>query len=834
MSREEIIQIITENIYPNGNNEITANVLNPVLGTMVNQINDITGDLEELNTSDTSNLVNAINSVISDFEGSDSNSVKLHTGTENPNSIPPLDYTTADFYIQQDEIGNPLQLWQYNGLTWVSSNRQPDDFLTEGTITADGNEITVSTGFSWRISDTLYSNDLAQEFEIQSAGTGNSRIDIIVTNGNEFQLIEGNVSEGEGTAVQPLIPIGSLVLTTITIYEDNVQDITPPVVGTQFITKISRRDFKVYDTGSDVVLNFNIQYGYVGYLFLDNILSVDRVEGFAGTGEAYPILGDLYYFVNQKPDETPLTLNNGFFINLGSIDLTVPFGSVAVYRYENDGMRFVSLSDNLNGFIKLSGTDEGSPITGDLEFQNFKNINWIDDSGFINKLSFEDNVLQINRFDSENNLLSSIALNDFKGILGSEEFDKQGDRKAFAQLSDIIDSQQTLQEVTESGATTNIPIISTVPGAEGFAFSAITGAGKIRATYGVFGELNSNVLLSTTNGRVFEDVTAGWSSNSKITYSNSAPTTFTEKDLTTKEFQDVALALKANLAGGNTFTGGNQTVNGKIFIIDNSIGDVPTLGTDWGKLKLANELGAYGAMGGVRGNGNTVFQGQRMDGGTSIYDIEFQPLGGSVIFGASIFLGKFTTVTEPAYQNGSVFFNTSKNRPVFGGNGVKEVVQATGDTGWAVYTDTVYTSGSPFTVNTGATDTLPNNAGTIINNQIPTGVTSFYNPATLKITPQNDGDYYVSTIRFKAQTTAPTSGYMDFGIDIGGALGVQFRETKVFAKGAGIEHSFSIVVPMFTAVTFIANGGLVKITAGNGNITIYDITYQIDRTHKAK
>ncbi len=155
-------------------------------------------------------------------------------------------------------------------------------------------------------------------------------------------------------------------------------------------------------------------------------------------------------------------------------------------------------------------------------------------------------------------------------------------------------------------------------------------------------------------------------------------------------------------------------------------------------------------------------------------------------------------------------------------------------TGWAVYNDTAYTSGSPFLINSGVTSTLPNNAGTSITTQLPLGVTSLYNSGTSKITPQLDGDYYVTTIRFKAITTAPSAGYVDFGIDIGGALGVQFKETKIFAKGAGIEHQFAFVVPMYSAATFIANGGLVKLTAGSGNMSVYDISFHIDRVYKAK
>jgi len=155
-------------------------------------------------------------------------------------------------------------------------------------------------------------------------------------------------------------------------------------------------------------------------------------------------------------------------------------------------------------------------------------------------------------------------------------------------------------------------------------------------------------------------------------------------------------------------------------------------------------------------------------------------------------------------------------------------------TGWASYKDTVYTLASPFTILDTTTEPIPNNAGTVLNSQLPNGITSFYNSATGKITPENDGDYYVTTIRLKAQTTAVMGGHLDFGIDIGGALGIIFKETVIFAKGANIEHNFAFVCPGYTAATFVANGGIPKLTAlGGGNVKVYDIEYQIDRTHEA-
>jgi hypothetical protein len=50
-----------------------------------------------------------------------------------------------------------------------------------------------------------------------------------------------------------------------------------------------------------------------------------------------------------------------------------------------------------------------------------------------------------------------------------------------------------------------------------------------------------------------------------------------------------------------------------------------------------------------------------------------------------------------------------------------------GMTGWGVYNDTTYTTGSPFTVTAGAPkQALPNNAGSKIETQLPTDVATFY------------------------------------------------------------------------------------------------------------
>lgn len=154
-------------------------------------------------------------------------------------------------------------------------------------------------------------------------------------------------------------------------------------------------------------------------------------------------------------------------------------------------------------------------------------------------------------------------------------------------------------------------------------------------------------------------------------------------------------------------------------------------------------------------------------------------------------------------------------------------------TGFAQYTDNSHTSGSPQVVNSGATATITNNAATTIAGQLPIGVTSFYNSGTSKITPQNDGDSYLINVRFTAVSSSNT-GLADVGIDIGGAMNIIAQETISLRKGAGQAQKINIIFDVFSGSTFLANGGLIKLSSIDGNTSIYDISYKVTRTHKAK
>jgi len=117
---DAVIQINTY-IIANANNEITANVLNPVLKVILDFANSSIGNLGLLTTSDTDTIVEAINSLKTDFNNLNNSGVQLLTGYDNPNVTPPATYNYADFYMELDVTDDsPIQLWQWNGTEWTT------------------------------------------------------------------------------------------------------------------------------------------------------------------------------------------------------------------------------------------------------------------------------------------------------------------------------------------------------------------------------------------------------------------------------------------------------------------------------------------------------------------------------------------------------------------------------------------------------------------------------------------------------------------------------------------------------------------------------------------
>lgn len=121
MSYQTALEEIQQWIVANGNQEITADVLRPVLEEMLQACKDTTGELSDLSTADQSNLVAAINEIKSTLDSLNTTTagVQIYYGTDDPTITPPTTFKSADFYLERTVDNDPIQLWQYNGFEWV-------------------------------------------------------------------------------------------------------------------------------------------------------------------------------------------------------------------------------------------------------------------------------------------------------------------------------------------------------------------------------------------------------------------------------------------------------------------------------------------------------------------------------------------------------------------------------------------------------------------------------------------------------------------------------------------------------------------------------------------
>lgn len=170
------------------------------------------------------------------------------------------------------------------------------------------------------------------------------------------------------------------------------------------------------------------------------------------------------------------------------------------------------------------------------------------------------------------------------------------------------------------------------------------------------------------------------------------------------------------------------------------------------------------------------------------------------------------------------------------GSSVRGKLNATIDlinqqSGWASYVDTQYpNSGTAFTVSANTATALPNNAGTVVDSQKPSDITTFYDGTVIT---GRDGDSLDAMLYFKAYPSHNNQS-LDIWIDIGGTVGELYRQTFAFPKGANTEKGILYALPSgYTGATWQANGGTVYVES-DFSFDAYDITYNFDRSHKAR
>lgn len=148
-----VIGQINTYIVANGNNEITANVLNPILVLLADFANNNIGDLSTLTTDEKNSVVEAINSLKQNFDDLVNNGVQLYTGIDNPNTTPPPTYKYADFYMQVDIDSLPVKLWQWNGFVWTDASQEPQTESDNVNNNSDVPGISVTEALNYLLSN---------------------------------------------------------------------------------------------------------------------------------------------------------------------------------------------------------------------------------------------------------------------------------------------------------------------------------------------------------------------------------------------------------------------------------------------------------------------------------------------------------------------------------------------------------------------------------------------------------------------------------------------------------------------------------------------------------
>lgn len=112
---QDAIDEITAYIIANGSEDITADVLRPLLVGLGNAVNNTIGNPANLNTFSPI-VVNAINEVRA--LALNAGGPKRFEGSADPNIIPPLGYDIYDYYARYSGV-TLLNSYQYNGYNWI-------------------------------------------------------------------------------------------------------------------------------------------------------------------------------------------------------------------------------------------------------------------------------------------------------------------------------------------------------------------------------------------------------------------------------------------------------------------------------------------------------------------------------------------------------------------------------------------------------------------------------------------------------------------------------------------------------------------------------------------
>lgn len=205
-------------------------------------------------------------------------------------------------------------------------------------------------------------------------------------------------------------------------------------------------------------MNKNFSFTWIVDQIKQLWLAIKRVEnsGGSGTGGATNVItedSDTVAFTGNGTAGNPLSAES---VGGGTSDSTLEQARQNGNVLEGD-VEFVLDKDP----VKIHNTTSGGERGIDFRDDGYLDV-YIDDKNTMVSIGTNSIILQSESEDgntaisinnSEGSISASTTIPNSKGIVGNQEFDKQGDRKAFAQMSDVYDANSYSTTEIKTGGT---------------------------------------------------------------------------------------------------------------------------------------------------------------------------------------------------------------------------------------------------------------------------------------------------------------------------------------------------------------------------------------------
>lgn len=322
----------------------------------------------------------------------------------------------------------------------------------------------------WKILGVEYIEDEEHIIEIPDAEEDHYRKDLIL--GTQLgTIIRFSGTESEEGIIEPIQPENTVLLTSIVVFGNTTyEEPEPPVVGSQFIKKMGYK----YIYNESGVVDSEIAYPLAEDRRNYVILSWNTTEKISGFSLSQAYGGDTVYngmivtLDNQTANPVVL-IDMGladvqFDFRAGVSEYTMKPGEVLTFKLRNSVLVLLSSNKAETDNITLEqARKNGNILEGDVLFDS-SDYRWIK-NGLGAGIYFGDDGIvglgaSVGIYDSFLELGTELNYSNThpssKGIVGGQEFDKQGDRKAFAQIADIEDALINYVPTTDVGVANGV------------------------------------------------------------------------------------------------------------------------------------------------------------------------------------------------------------------------------------------------------------------------------------------------------------------------------------------------------------------------------------------